>query len=62
MFKRGNLEKQIFNLPKIVEWCKKCTISNQRPRIYFNEDGICSGCLNNKYKNEKIDWEVREQS
>ena len=32
-FKRGDFDKQIEKLPKEVIWCKKCTISNQRPRI-----------------------------
>jgi hypothetical protein len=41
-------EKQIANLPKIVKWCKTCTMSNQRPRIQFNKDGVCSACLNKK--------------
>jgi N-acetyl sugar amidotransferase len=54
------LEKQIEKLPTEVKWCKKCVISNQRPRIVFNEEGICSACVNADYKN-KIDWEKREQ-
>ena len=52
-------EKQIVGLPKIVEWCKKCTISNQRPRLHFDKDGICSACNNVDYKNS-IDWDKRE--
>jgi len=52
-------EKQIVGLPKIVEWCKKCTISNQRPRIHFDKNGICSACNNVDYKNS-IDWDKRE--
>ena len=46
MLKRGNLEKQIALLPKEVKWCKKCTMSNQRPRIIFDQNGICSACKN----------------
>ena len=59
MFKRGNFEKQINNLPDKVIWCKNCTISNQRPRIVFHSDGICSACKNANYKNN-IDWAERE--
>ena len=44
-------EKQIVDLPKIVEWCKKCTISNQRPRLHFDKNGVCSACNNVDYKN-----------
>ena len=31
------LEKQIIKLPDEVIWCRKCAMSNQRPRIIFNE-------------------------
>ncbi|MBU1196105.1 MAG: N-acetyl sugar amidotransferase [Proteobacteria bacterium] len=60
-FQRGNLERQVPNLPKEVKWCKRCVISNQRPRIFFNEEGICSGCQNTDYKNNDVDWDQREQ-
>lgn len=61
VFKRGDLEKQVLQLPKEVRWCKRCVMSNQRPRIIFNEDGICSGCLNADYKNHEINWSKREK-
>ena len=48
-----------YNLPKKVIFCKKCVISNQRPRIEFDEEGICNGCRYFGYK-KKIDWEKRE--
>ena len=60
-FKRGNLEKQVLEIPKEVSWCKRCVISNQRPRNIIDDNGICSGCLNTDYKNNKIDWEKREK-
>lgn len=59
-FKHANLEKQVTQLPKIVHWCKKCTISNQRPRIIFDKNGVCSGCNFADYKNYKINWAKRE--
>lgn len=49
-----------YNLPEKVCYCKKCTISNQRPRITFDENGVCSACNYAKYKSE-IDWNEREQ-
>ena len=58
--KQSNLEKQIHQIPKEVKWCKKCVISNQRPRIIFDENGICSGCKNNENK-KLIDWTKREK-
>ena len=35
-------------------------MSNQRPRILFTEDGICSACTFNTYKRTKIKWDERE--
>ena len=52
MFKRSDLEQQISKVPKKVIWCKTCTMSNQRPKIIFNDQGICSGCVNNKNKDK----------
>jgi N-acetyl sugar amidotransferase len=50
----------LYNLPTNVKFCKKCTISNQRPRISFDENGICSACNFAEYK-KKIDWSIREK-
>ena len=50
----------LYNLPREVRFCKKCTVSNQRPRISFDEHGICSACNFADYKRSKIDWESRE--
>jgi len=61
-FKRGDIEKQVHVMPKNVLWCKKCVLSNQRPRITFDEDGVCTGCRNAVYKNgSQIDWDLREK-
>lgn len=49
-----------YNLPKEVKYCKKCTVSNQRPRITFDENGVCSACNYAEFKN-KIDWKLREK-
>jgi len=42
-----------------VRFCKRCVISNQRPRIKFDEEGICSAC---RFAEKKalIDWNQRE--
>ena len=53
-------ERQIGQLPKEVKWCKKCTMSNQRPRIQFDKNGVCSACLNKKYK-DTINWDKRKK-
>ena len=51
----------IYNLPSEVKFCKICTMSNQRPRITFDENGICSACNFAIFKRNKIDWELREK-
>lgn len=56
---KRDLIKQ-YNLPKDVHFCKKCTISNQRPRIVFDEHGVCSACNYAEYKRSKVDWAQRE--
>jgi N-acetyl sugar amidotransferase len=50
---------ELYGLPKEILFCKKCTISNQRPRISFDENGVCSACNYAEYK-ESIDWNNRE--
>lgn len=51
---------QMYSLPKEVKFCNQCTISNQRPRITFDEHGVCSACNYAEFKKNKIDWEQRE--
>jgi N-acetyl sugar amidotransferase len=54
--------KKLYSLPDEVKFCKKCVMSNQRPRITFDKDGVCNAC---KYweskENQKIDWSEREK-
>lgn len=49
-----------YNLPEEIRFCKRCTISNQRPRITFDEHGVCSACRFADYK-KNLDWTSREQ-
>jgi N-acetyl sugar amidotransferase len=65
-----------YGLPKEVKFCKLCNITNQRPNavneylhvkesrkntIAFNEDGICSACINKEKQFAAVDWQKREQ-
>lgn len=43
-----------------VCFCKKCVISNMRPRITFNDEGVCSACRFVEQK-AKTDWGERER-
>jgi len=49
------------NIDEKVVYCKNCTMSNQRPRIQFNDDGVCSACVYHDYKTNYIDWDKREK-
>jgi len=51
---------KLYNLPQEVIFCKKCTISNQRPRITFDREGVCSACRFAEHKHNEIDWQKRE--
>jgi len=50
-----------YNLPSEVIYCTRCVISNMRPRIVFDEEGVCNACRYTEYKNNKIDWRERER-
>jgi hypothetical protein len=60
MIKNKNVLKR-YSLPDKVKFCKKCIISNQRPRITFDENGICSACNFAEMKKNKFDWVKREE-
>ena len=50
-----------YNLPEEIKFCKRCVNSNQRPRITFDENGVCSACNYSDYKNTIVDWDIREK-
>ena len=52
---------RLINSDKKVVFCKKCVLSNQRPRTMFNEEGICAPCLYAEFKKTGIDWDKREK-
>lgn len=58
MIKRDLIK--MYNLPTEIKFCKKCTISNQRPRITLDENGVCSACNYSVHKRQ-LDWESREK-
>jgi N-acetyl sugar amidotransferase len=61
MTNRRILDRQIPILPKHVQFCKKCVVSNQRPRIHFDEQGICGACRYAELKGTGTDWPSRER-
>ncbi|MFH1995883.1 MAG: N-acetyl sugar amidotransferase [Candidatus Omnitrophota bacterium] len=52
---------KLYNLPVEVKYCKRCVISNQRPRIVFDEKGVCNACNFAEKKRATIDWKRREK-
>ncbi|MAF96645.1 MAG: LPS biosynthesis protein PseA [Rhodospirillaceae bacterium] len=55
------LEVQVLDQPQEVKFCRKCVVSNQRPRIVFGDEGVCSACNYAEYKYNEIDWAAREK-
>jgi len=53
--------KKGYNIPQNVIFCTKCVNSNQRPRLTFDENGVCSACNYADFKNQKIDWVQRKK-
>ena len=53
------LDKQLESQPKEVKFCARCVVSNQRPRITFGADGVCSACQYAWKKHHEINWEKR---
>ena len=43
-----------------IKICKLCTTPSSRPRIIFDNNGVCNACNNSKEK-KKIDWEKRRK-
>jgi len=65
-----------YGLPKDVQFCRRCVISNQRPNsaveyqhtatslkstIHFDDDGVCDACRLAERKKTEIDWGARER-
>jgi N-acetyl sugar amidotransferase len=56
---RESIDRFVAALPKDVRYCARCVVSNQRPRITFDERGVCSACRYAEEKKLKIDWAAR---
>ncbi|MHC4593547.1 MAG: N-acetyl sugar amidotransferase [Planctomycetota bacterium] len=55
------IDKQLEKLPKEIQFCKNCVVSNQRPRTDFNEEGVCCACQWAYEKDHVVDWDKRER-
>ena len=43
----------------MINFCKECIMPDSRPRIVFDDNGVCNACLHSK-KKQKINWENRK--
>ena len=43
-----------------IRWCKSCVVASTRPRVIFNDKGICSACVWAEEK-KNIDWGKRQE-
>ena len=44
----------------MVEYCARCLTPDTRPRIEFDEEGVCNACRYAELK-ERIDWDARRE-
>jgi N-acetyl sugar amidotransferase len=44
-----------------MQYCTKCLMPNSRPRIVFDNDGVCNACRHAENKHEHIDWAARRK-
>jgi len=42
-----------------MRYCKRCLTPSTRPRLVFNEDGVCNACLHAEAKQTLVDWDAR---
>lgn len=47
--------------PPHVQMCKRCVVTNQRPRITFDAEGICSACRYSDAVRQREEWDFRRQ-
>ncbi|MBI1974746.1 MAG: N-acetyl sugar amidotransferase [Parcubacteria group bacterium] len=57
----SKLDKQLESQPREVRFCTRCVVSNQRPRITFDDRGVCSACIYARRKHQMINWKAREE-
>ena len=43
-----------------MKYCKRCLYPDTKPQLEFNNDGICSACINYDLK-QKIDWDKKKK-
>lgn len=44
-----------------MQYCSRCLAPSTRPRIGFNEKGVCNACQHAEKKNTNVDWGARKK-
>lgn len=44
----------------VITYCSRCLMPSSRPRIQFDEEGVCNACRYADWK-RRIDWDVRRK-
>lgn len=44
-----------------IRWCKQCVMPSTRPRLTFDENGVCGACNWALRKKSEIDWSARNR-
>lgn len=57
----SSIDRQLLTQPEEVVFCRRCVVSNQRPRIVFDEEGICGACRFAERKHHTIPWDQRRE-
>lgn len=55
------LDRQLLHLPSETIYCTRCVNSSQRPRLVFDQEGICDACRFSEHKHNGVNWEVRQE-
>ncbi len=45
---------------KSIKWCSRCLVMSTRPRVSFNNQGLCNACVWNEEK-KTLNWQLREK-
>jgi N-acetyl sugar amidotransferase len=44
-----------------IKYCRKCLTPSSRPRIVFDDQGVCNACRHSENKDVGIDWNERKK-
>ena len=44
-----------------MKFCKVCVTPDTRPRVVFEENGVCNACIYSEKKSRLINWKKRDE-